>query len=232
MGVDGVTFEDNGQWASFSDSRHKPCQSYYLYLYIFAKSESKFSYLVGLKALRKYGKLAFDVDLPISLICGDPMRALTAVALEIDSPGDPSNERGHREDKRDVVPKASHYTAFTQSSQTLITTRCFKNRDTLSHCISNRYALPFLKAACALVFEEVGETNLYMYPQRLDGFDFIYMTLTSTGKVVNKLRVSKFRQIIRGENPKVFFHSMGQIRKYSEDILEVYFNLQDPELSH
>ncbi|KAK3271852.1 hypothetical protein CYMTET_19820 [Cymbomonas tetramitiformis] len=69
-----------------------------------------------------------------------------------------------------------------------------------------------------------------MYPQRLDGFDFIYMNLTSTGKVVNKLRVSKFRQIIRGENPTGgFFHSMDQIRKYSEDIVEVCFNLQDPK---
>ncbi|KAK3279253.1 hypothetical protein CYMTET_12846 [Cymbomonas tetramitiformis] len=326
MGTDGVVFEDNGRWVSLSDAKNKPRQSFYLYLYVFAKSESKFSYLVGLNALRKYGKVAFNIDLPISIVCGDPMRSLTAAALEIDSPGDleevislkdqehvrrlyqgavlkhvpedlrdrvimdritlessftlemrkliadvmkmewttlnlngliravhnfthgahimffrgasgipgllaimQSNERGHKEDARYVTKKASHYTVLTETASVLLKTRVFKNRDTFSHSISNIYATPFLVGACALVSQECGETNFYLYPHRRHGHDFIYMNLTATGVVVSELRVRKFRQLIRGENPGRFFRTMDQVRKYSDDIVELSFNIEDPD---
>ncbi|KAK3289163.1 hypothetical protein CYMTET_3390 [Cymbomonas tetramitiformis] len=228
MGVDAVVFEDNGRWTSLTDDKNKPRQSFYLYLYIFAKSVSKLSYLVGLKALRKYRKVVWAIDLPISIVC--LWRSFTAVALAIDSSGDldeaisikdqehirrlwslaaakhvpddlrervfmdrvtlesaitpemrkliadvmkaelitlelrgfvravhnfthgahimffrvasgipgvvahiQSNERGHREDVRYVVFKASHYTALTESASVLLKTRAFKNHETFSH---------------------------------------------------------------------------------------------------
>eukprot|EP00854_Cymbomonas_tetramitiformis_P016838 gene16838-20004_t len=139
-----------------------------------------------------------------------------------------SNERGHKEDARYVTMNATHYTALTESAEVLLKTRAFKNRDTFSHSISNIYATPFLVGACALVSQECGETNFYLYPHRRHGHDFIYMNLTATGVVVSELRVRKFRQLIRGENPGRFFRTMDQVRKYSDDIVELSFNIEDP----
>eukprot|EP00854_Cymbomonas_tetramitiformis_P029597 gene29597-36879_t len=54
------------------------------------------------------------------------------------------------------------------------------------------------------------------------------MNLNATGKKVTELRVSKFRLLIRGENPRNFFHTLDLVRKYSEDIVELTFNVDDP----
>ncbi|KAK3278031.1 hypothetical protein CYMTET_14006 [Cymbomonas tetramitiformis] len=77
-------------------------------------------------------------------------------------------------------------------------------------------------------FRDAEEKNFYLYPTRVHGFDFIYMNRTASGKVVNELRVSKFRLLIRGDNPRNFFRSLDVVRKYMDDIVDLTFNVEDP----
>ncbi|KAK3266523.1 hypothetical protein CYMTET_24863 [Cymbomonas tetramitiformis] len=312
LGTDGVTFDKPHLWKNITDKRNCPRQSFYLFLYVIAKSESYFSYLVGLNALTKYAKVAFDIDLPISIVCGDNMRSLTAAANQIDKPGGldmvlsirdseheltdqilndrrpledaftlemrkliadiakreweglglqafvnavrnfthgehimffrgastipgimatmQSDECGHREDRRLADQHATHQVVLEKSVPALLRNRAFKNRDTFAHSLPS-YPMAFLKLACDLLSvteSEEDPCNFYLYPSRIHGFDFIYMNLNATGKKVTELRVSKFRLLIRGENPRNFFHSLDLVRKYSEDIVELTFNVDDP----
>ncbi|KAK3282935.1 hypothetical protein CYMTET_9342 [Cymbomonas tetramitiformis] len=316
LGTDGVTFEKPHLWKVITDKRNCPHQSFYLFLYVIAKSESIFSYLVGLRALIKYAKVAFGIDLPISIVCGDNMRALTAAANQIDKPGGldmvlsirdvehvrrkylekaliindrhlledaftlemrkliadiakreweglglqafvnairnfthgehimffrgastipgiaatmQSDERGHKEDHRLADRHATHLVVLEKTVPVLLRNRAFKNRDTFAHSLPT-YPTVFLKLACELmsVESEDDPCNFYLYPSRIHGFDFIYMNLNATGKAVTELRVSKFRLLIRGENPRNFFHSLDLVRKYSDDIVELTFNVDDP----
>ncbi|KAK3289164.1 hypothetical protein CYMTET_3391 [Cymbomonas tetramitiformis] len=54
------------------------------------------------------------------------------------------------------------------------------------------------------------------------------MNLTATGVVVSELRVRKFRQLIRGGNSGRFFRTIDQIRKSSDNIVELFFNVENP----
>ncbi|KAK3282344.1 hypothetical protein CYMTET_9902 [Cymbomonas tetramitiformis] len=139
-----------------------------------------------------------------------------------------SDERGHREDRRLVPINATHYQTLTQSVPALLNSRAFKNKETFSHGLSGNYPIPFLNMACELVSADADNSNFYLYPTRIHGIDFIYMNKTSSGKLLSDLRVSKFRQLVRGENPRNFFRSLDIIRKYSDDIVELTFNVDDP----
>ncbi|KAK3280813.1 hypothetical protein CYMTET_11366 [Cymbomonas tetramitiformis] len=267
LGTDGVTFEKPHLWKVITDKRNCPHQSFYLFLYVIAKSESIFSYLVGLRALIKYANVAFGINLPISIVCGDNMRALTAAANQIDKPGGLDmvlSIRDVEHVRRKYLEKVLLYVptelkeqiindrhlledAFTLEMRKLIAdiakreweglglqafvnaNRAFKNRDTFAHSLPT-YPIAFLKLACELmsVESEDDPCNFYLYPSRIHGFDFIYMNLTATGKAVTELRVSKFRLLIHGENPRNFFHSLDLVRKYSDDIVELTFNVDDP----
>ncbi|KAK3274815.1 hypothetical protein CYMTET_17024 [Cymbomonas tetramitiformis] len=324
MGTDGVTFEKPHLWKDITDTRNSPRQTFYLYMYVIAKSESIFSYEVALKATIKYAQVAFGIDLPISIVCGDNMRSLTAAAIKIDKPGGldavlslkdgehvrrkylekvlshvpvdlkeriindrfvfenafildmrdliadvakrewaglglqdfinavrnfthgehimffrgastipgimptmQSDERGHREDRRLIDRNATHLQVLEVSVPNLLRARAFKNKDTFAHSLLT-YPFLFLKLACELLAADAEEKNFYLYPTRVHGFDFIYMNRTASGKVVNEFRVSKFRLLIRGDNPRNFFRSLDVVRKYMDDIVELTFKVEDP----
>ncbi|KAK3251877.1 hypothetical protein CYMTET_38799 [Cymbomonas tetramitiformis] len=141
-----------------------------------------------------------------------------------------SDERGHREDRRLADRHATHLVVLEKSVPVLLRNRAFKNKDTFAHSLPS-YPIVFLQLACELISVEFEDDpcNFYLYPSRIHGFDFISMNLNATGKVATELRVSKFRLLIRAENSRNFFHSLlDLVRKYSDDIVELTFNVDDP----
>ena len=84
FGADSLTLKKPHLWTTdYYDKKTRPHCSWRPMGYASCKSESKFSYYTTLMAIRKYARLRWDVDLPLTAAIGDPMKSLTAAALAI-----------------------------------------------------------------------------------------------------------------------------------------------------
>ncbi|KAK3249589.1 hypothetical protein CYMTET_40992 [Cymbomonas tetramitiformis] len=230
FGTDTLHFPQPHLWKSLDDKRHAPRHSFRLYCFAIAKSESTFSCQTGLRGLRKYAHLAWNIDLPISVAIvhnfthgihvGWHRGATTIAGIK---PETQAPERTHRELPRYVSKKASHWTVLTVSIPKLLKMQAFHCASKIQHGLD---IIPtvFIELAVQLVSGVGSERNFFTYFERVHGFEFWYVNLENTQIQVSELRVRKKRDLMRGVNTRNFFKDMPTIRKYSADICEVVLN--------